>query len=285
MNKFLYILICCSMCTLVSITTIAAPDKMTQQTQGKNTLKLLENVEHSTWQEKDNVLREIQLEKRPLSDVEKKKLLEMFDEESKFQQEYLDSLKKRGLSINEAYDKFGAEYLKKGYLNYFSNYTNYIYTLKDVSAIPSILRGLHYYGGAIVPTHVIGIGESAVQPLLDLLGSQDKILRNTAFFVLSVWVNAPMAAEDYSINNNMLITDSSKLSSIKTSFLEAINDKDSDVRLSIVYGLGAFPDEIVLRKLEDIANNDPYLTKYSKKYQIREEAKKSIKKIKAKLNK
>jgi HEAT repeat protein len=158
-----------------------------------------------------------------------------------------------------------------------------------VRAIPGLLRALHYYGGEIVPTHVIGIGEEALEVLLGFLNSEDRTLRNESYGVLSGWVNAPVKAEDYAITKGMAIKDKQTLDRIKVAFLKALNDKDMDVRSAAVYGLAAFPDETVIKSLEEVAKSDPYsfYSKYENKvkYPIREDAKRTIEKIRNKMTK
>jgi hypothetical protein len=110
-------------------------------------------------------------------------------------------------------------------------------------------------------------------------------LKNTALFVLSVWVNAPITAEDYSITEDMRIKNQTMLAKIKDAFLIALNDKDADARSSAVFGLSAFPEDKVIKALEEVAKSDPYYPNYEKGYPLRNEAKKSIDKIKAKMRK
>jgi len=68
-----------------------------------------------------------------------------------------------------------------------------------------------------------------------------------------------------------------------------LHNESTAVRSSAVFGLGAFPEDIVMRELEDVLNNDPY-SYYSKyedkvKHPIREDAKRTIEKLKAKMKK
>ena len=255
-------------------------------------LRLLQKTERSNWQEKDKIIRkwnkEIRQRRLQLSDDEKTKLIEMFEKESKFQEEYINNLKKQGFSDSKARNKFLYEYRKKGYYaDYFINFALLVYSFKDTRAIPSLLKGLHYYGGAIVPTHIIAIGEDAVEPLIELLTSEDKTLRNTAFAVLATWVNAPIVTEDYSIDESLSIKDAKLLDRIKISFTKALHDKESEVRRRAVGGLGAFPEEEVIRELEEVSKNDPYsyYSEYEKKtkYPVRVGAKRTIEKLKTKM--
>ena len=250
-------------------------------------LETLTKVEHSSWREKDIVIRKIQSSQIKVLESEKSQLMEMFEKESKFQDEYVTNLRSQGYSVNEAMDKFTQEIGWGKYLGYFGNFATLISSFKDVRAIPSLLRGLQQYGGAVVPTHIIALGEEAVKPLMDLIDSKDRTLSTMSFAVLATWVNAPIASEDYAITKEMAMKNPTVLERIKTIFLNALHDKNIDVRSSAVYGLKAFPEDMVLRELEEVAKNDPYsfYSTYEKKmtYPIREDATKSIKKIKEKM--
>ena len=254
----------------------------------KNILSRLEKAQKSDWKERQKEIIDINKSRRKglkLNDIEKKKIIDMFDDESNFQEQYIKKMQNKGLSYDRALDDFAANYRKKGYVKYYGEFAGLVSSQKDVRATPSLLKGLHYYGGAIVPSHITNLGEGAVEPLLNLAKSKDRATKVTAYSVLAKWVNAPIKREDYSITEEMSIRDKSLLNRIKSLFLKSLHDKDMDIRSASVYGLGAFPESIVLEKLEEVAKKDPLYSKYSKTFLIREDAEIVIKKIKEKMKK
>lgn len=250
-------------------------------------IEKITKVENAKWEDREELINEIQLKKSKLTEIEKNKIIDVFNKESSFQEKYINSIKQHGFTINEALDRFNDEYGKKGYARYFINFTKFISAFHDVRTISGLLRAIHDYGGAIVPTQVINMGDRAIEPLLTLTNSDDRTLKNTAMFVLSVWVNAPKVTEDYSLTKDMVVKDKKLLNSIKATFIDKLHDADVDVRSRAVYGLSAFSEEIVIRELEEVSRNDPYLyyNKYSKRteYPVRDSARRSVEKLKSKI--
>jgi hypothetical protein len=287
MRKYIFIAV---IWVFFDITLIGAARLLSAQSSKVGDTSIIEQlskVEYSDWQAKDKVLKDILSQKSILSEIEKDKLIEIFEQESRFEEDYVDRLRKQGVSLNDAIDKFDTEYRQKGYGNYFVEFAILISSFKNTKLIPSLLRAYYYYGGAIGPTIIIGMGEDAIEPLLECLNSKDRVVRDTSYEVLCGWVNAPVKAEDYTITRDMVIKDKRTLERIKVLFLKALSDKDIDVRSAAVEGLGAFPDEGVIKSLEEVAQHDPhsYYSKYEKKmkYPIREDAVKTIEIIKTKM--
>ena len=251
-----------------------------------NFLETLQKVENSDWREKAKVISEIRTTNPKLSDAEKGKLILIFDKESKFQEEYIEDQKKRGLSPVDANYKFYDEVGTREYWTYFREFTEIISSFKEKKAIPSLLRGVRYFvGEGNFAIYIIDMGEQVIETLIELTNSNDKVLRTTSFSVLAQWVQAPIQTEDWGLTEDQVINDKALLSSIKKVFMNGLQDKDTGIRRQAVYGLKAFPEEDVVKALEDIAKNDPYEFHYEQKteHPIREEALWSIEKIKEKM--
>ncbi len=273
---------------LFGLTMPLLDNAMALEKEEQQLLELFKREYSLDREKRQKILTELHQGKIKISNDLKTELIDMFLKESRFQEEYIDMQKKQGVSESKAREKFHQEYeIGKGYKEYYLGFAGLVASFKEIRAIPGLLYGLNLYGGAIVPTHIIRIGESAVEPLLEIAKSKDSNLKSMALFVLSVWVNAPKATEDYSITEEMAIKDTKLLYKLKNFFLKALHDKDERVRSSAVYGLGAFPEISVMRELEEIAKSDPYsfYNKFTNKteYPIREDAKRSLEKLKAKM--
>ncbi len=281
-RRYVYIIL-----TLCAFNFLCFTKCLAGEDLNRNLIETLNKAEHSKWREKNIVIRKVQEDREKLLESEKAKLVEMFEKESKFQDEYVDNLRRKGFSINDAIDKFDQEVGRQEYRKYFGTFADLISSFKDIRAVPSLLRGLFHYDGVVVFTYVISMGEIAVKPLMNLTNSEDRVLRIEAFAVLSKWINAPISGEDYEITEEMAIKNPIYRERIKTLFLEVLRDEDIDVRSSAVFGLRAFPDDTVLRELEKVAASDSYsyYSTYEKKmiYPIREDALRSVEKIKEKI--
>ncbi len=99
-------------------------------------LDKLRKVDHSPWQEKERIIKEIHRGTLKLSEVEKDTIIDMFEKESKFQQEYVTNAIKQGISLNKSYENFHELYDKKGYADYFIDFATFVSSFKDVRAIP-----------------------------------------------------------------------------------------------------------------------------------------------------
>jgi hypothetical protein len=243
-----------------------------------NLLKQLEEAHKKGWNDRYKLIKEISKEKENLSKDEKDSLINLYKTESRFQEGFIEKERKKGRNINAALDKFNSQYLKKGYARYFSDFSTLIVSFKDKRTVEPLLRGLYDYGGAIVPTHIISIGSQAVDQLLILSKSESRTIKEMAFFVLSVWVNAPLDCDDYLISQEMAIKNKQKLDEIKSVLLEGLNAKESGVRSRAIFGLQAFPEKDVIKRLEQVAKTDP------DKEDVRREAKKMIETLKLKMN-
>lgn len=262
----------------INISAAAAEEK-----ENKRMIETFQGFSKSTKHERAQVLREVKENKIKVSDEAKTTLIDAFEKESLSRQEYTRKLKEQGLSENVARQKSYRELGGKEYVRYYGDFAALISSFKDIRTIPSLLRGLNDYGGTVVPTQIIAIGEDAVGPLITASQSSDSVMKRMSIFVLSIWVNAPLVTEDYVVNENMSIKDQKLINKIKIVLVEALHDSDVDVRSRAIFGLGAFPDETVIKELEKAAINDPYYSEYEKGYPLRDDAKKSIEKIKAKL--
>ncbi|MCK4846494.1 MAG: hypothetical protein KAS88_02395 [Deltaproteobacteria bacterium] len=214
-------------------------------------------LDSPNWQDRSEVLNEVLYGQLEIPSELKDKFIELIKEESVFEEKFVKNWIKTGLSEHEARVYFIQKYYKDGYMQYYSELSAVVSSFKDVRVVPFLLKGIYYGGGAVVPTHVINIGEGAVNPLFDAMRSDDMLMKRESVFVFSVWVNPPRDSDDYGVSEEMLITDSETLEKIKTAFLEALGDSDERVRVHAVYGLGAFPEDIVISRLEEIAKNDP----------------------------
>jgi hypothetical protein len=251
---------------------------------GQQLLNLFERENSSDREGRRKILTEIHQGKITISEDSRKELINRYLKESRFREEYIDTQKKEGLAENKARDKFYQEYEvgRKGYKQYYLDYSGLVSSLKDTRAIPGLLYGLAYYGGAIVPTHIISMGESAITPLMEIAKSQDRNLSSMALYVLSIWVNAPVSTEDYSITEAMRIKDKVLLNNIKIVLLQSLHADHLETRLRAVHGLGAFPEDDVISELEKVSKTDSAYSKHSSKYPVREAAKRNIEKLKAK---
>ena len=254
----------------------------------QNLLETLQRVENSDWREKAKVINEITKNNLNLSAPEKEKLILIFDKESKFQEEYIEDQKRRGLSLVNATDKFHKEAGTREYWTYFREFAEIISSFKEKKTIPSLLRGVcNFVGEGNFAIYIIDMGEKAIEPLIDLVDSKDKVLRTKSLSVLQQWAQAPIQTEDWGLTEDQAIKDKVLLNKIKNIFLRVLRDKDIDIRSAAVYGLKAFPEEDVIKALEDVAKNDPWAfsTKFDPeiRYPIREDALRSIEKIKEKM--
>lgn len=253
------------------------------QEKGQDLVNKLKHTEYTKGEEKGKIVKEIVKEKGKLSNAMKSELIRIFENEFAFREKYFDDLKAKGFSVDKASNQVYKVFHKREHIRYYADFAELISSFKDKRGVPGILKGIRYYGPAIHPGAIALMGDGAAKALLNATKSNDKVLKDMAFFVLSVWVNAPIFAEDYSIPEELRIKDKNLLDKIKASFLEGLHDKTINVRSSAVYGLGAFPENDVVTELEKIRKDDPYFSKYSKKYPIREDAQKAIEKIKPQL--
>lgn len=268
---------------IISVLNINLCGTLAQEKEEKNVVDVFQHFTQSMKHERSKILSEVKENKIQVSDKTKKTLIDAFEKESLSREAHVGMLKKQGIAENIARQKAYSDLGGKEYVRYYGDFATLISSFKDIRTIPSLLRGLNDYGGTVVPTHIITIGEDAVAPLINTLSSNDRVLRNMSFFVLSVWVNAPVVSEDYTVDESMSIKNINQLERIKKSFLGALKDKDVDVRSRAIYGLAAFPDDAVINDLESVAKSDPYYSEYEKRYPLREEADKSIEKIKTKI--
>lgn len=247
----------------------------------QNLISKLKSTDYSKGEEKQKIIKDISHRKRKLTDAMKSELIGIFDNEFVIREKYIEDLKSKGLSVQEANDEALKVFHNKVIIKYYAELAALIASFKDSRGVPSLLRGIGYYGPSINPGTVASMGEGVVEILLNTAKSDEKMLKNMAFFVLSVWVNAPVFAEDYSITEDMRINDKHLLNKIKLSFLEGLRDSDIDVRSHAVYGLGAFPEKIVIDALEKVATEDTGYYEESKEYPVRGDAQKALKKIKS----
>ena len=285
MKKLIYILVICFLSSLIGIGAPQAAENKSGDTKSINIMELLQKMQVSSWQERNKMLSEIRSNIPGLSDAEKTLLIEIFDKESRFYGEYVQKLKDEGLTLSKAMDRFDREYNNKGYFSYIVDFASLASSLKDTRVIPGLLRGLNNYGGAILPSHITSIGKDIIPPLIDLVNSKERVLKDMAFFLLTLLVKAPMQAEDYSLPDNIAIKDAELLEKLKTIFINALHDEDPGFRRSAIYGLEAFPEQEVIEALEEVAKNDPHYYMYDgkKKYSVRREARSTIRILKEKI--
>lgn len=251
------------------------------QEKGRAFVNKLKRTEYSKGEEKGKIVKEISREK--LSDAMKSELISIFENEFTFREKYVEDLTAKGFSADKVTDQVYKVFHKKEHLRYYAGFAALIASFKDTRGVPGLLKGIHYYGPTIHPGTIALMGDGAVEALLNATKSNDKVLKDMAFFVLSVWVNAPISAEDYSIPENLRINDKNLLDKIKVSFLKGLHDKTIEVRLRAVYGLGAFPENAVLGELEKIIKDDSGYFKEFQEYPVREEAQRAIEKIRPQL--
>ncbi|MBI5101746.1 MAG: hypothetical protein HZB33_07940 [Nitrospirae bacterium] len=279
MNKFI---ICACFCLLIlTVASSAMSDVMASDAQ--NLIKLFEGPRTAKYEERRNMIKKVKEGKLQVSGEIKKLLIDRFEKASNLQEAYVEKLGKQGISEGKATDRFYEEYGGQEYAQFYGDFAALVAAFKDTRAIQSLLKGLYYYGGNVLPTEVISTGENAVEPLISETKSRNKLLRRMAFFVLSVWANAPVAYQDYSIGEELAIKNITQLNDLKEIFLKALSDEEKDIRLSAAYGLGVFPEAAVIQKLEEVVSSDSYQTKYSKQYIVRDEAARTITRLKKKM--
>jgi hypothetical protein len=238
----------------------------------KDNLNQLKTMNSKNYKQKNEIVTSLMGENFTLE--EKKLLLDDFGKEVNFKEEFIKNKIREGLSKKGARKAFKKEYLYNNYASYMSGYAKLISSLKMPESAGSLVLGLKDYGGTeYTPKLLIDIGEQAIEPVLTLANSEDDSIRSNAYFVLSIWVNAPVITEHYAINSDSKIKEDRHLKALRSIFLKGLNDKFIDVRLRSLYGLRAFPDRNVIKEIKRVANNDSYFESSIGIYPIRENAK------------
>ena len=269
------VLILCFLGVLCGVTFSVAQDSSTLSSR-------IDAMGSLNWREKLRVVDEISQEHASISEQEKRNLLQVFEKDVLFRRNYLEAPRAKGLA-DSAPGRFSEE--NPGYDRYVVRLAHLASSWKDAKTVPLLLTAMEEYGGAVVPSHITSIGPKAVYALLDVWRGPNERLRRTAIATLSIWVHAPLSAEDYTLTPEMAIRDEKILNLVKTALLEASDDSDGGVRLGAVYGLEAFPEAKVVAVLRHLQQSDPYyllLQEGGKAvFPVRERAKEALEKRKA----
>lgn len=236
-----------------------------------NELQLLRQFRAEQYKDKEIIINDIKNKEFTIDQQDI--IIESFKVDIDLKQKYIIIKMKDGLSKEQATDLFNREYVYKNYNKYISNQAKFISKFHNKKSVAPLLIGLKDYGSTVyTPLFIINIGEQAVDNLLSFANSSDPLLRSNAFFVLSVWINAPLTTEHYEIPSEMKLQDKNNISKIRKLFIYGLNDNFIDVRLRSLYGLGAFPDKLVISEIEKLATSDPYYESSIGVYPIRENA-------------
>lgn len=225
------------------------------------------------------------IDKKQIAESDLIYLIGEFDKESRLKPAFVALKRKEGLSLSQALSAADRKYRTNEYKSYFLSFARLISNFQDKRAVPALLRSISEYGPEISPSNITMIGDVAIGALLESAKSNEAEVKRTAYYVLGVWVKGPFSSEDYKISKAMGIKHKQQ---IRKMFIEALNDEDIDVRSIAVSGLESFPDDEVVKKLEKVAEEDPY-SYYSKrkninKYPIRKDAQNILERIKMKEN-
>jgi len=250
----------------------------------KEDIDTLQNTKSDSYYDKNKII--IKLKNKKLSLEEKSKILKSFKDDISFKQYYINQKIVEGYSQSEALRLFKKQYAYNNYIDYITGYAKFVSSFRMKESVEPLLQGLKDYGSTkYTPIFLIDIGEEAIEPLLKIAESSDDLMRSNAFFVLSVWVNAPISTEHYVLSKEKKIKNSKYLTKLKKCFLNGLKDNFIDVRLRSLFGLKAFPEPKVINEIEKVANNDPYYESIIGVYPVRENARLVIKELKEIINK
>lgn len=233
----------------------------TEDGDKNNLLKSFEKMQNNDWKFRKNeidLLEKNNSFNNKLTNEEITLIINIFDIESKFKYNYIKDKKNKNKILNDAEQYFNSEIYTQGYRGYYIEFAKIVAGYKDKRAINALLRSISNYGGEINPSHIILIGEEAVDILLAACGSDEIDIKNMAYFVLSNWVNAPISTDYFNITEDQTIKNKYSLEKIKKLFLSSLDDTDIDIRSMAVYGLKAFPEKNVINKLKIVAEKDSY---------------------------
>ncbi len=216
----------------------------------------VEKAKGGKWKEKHEAIKALKRMKGKISKEDKGVLMEVYDKETQFERNFTLGKMNEGHTLREASLMFEEQYGSKGYHRYYNDFSFFVKTLASKENVESLLKGMVFAGPSITSADVIkATGDEGPELLLELLESDDPYVRSGAFSVLSMWVRAPVYAEDYTISEEYIIEDKKILKELRKLFIDAIKEKKyakNFSRASALHGLSAFDDDEVLHLLEKV---------------------------------
>ena len=144
-------------------------------------------------------------------------------------------------------DWSGPPRLTEEYTNYWGDVVAAVAALKDQRALDALMANL--WSGNMATNAVAGLGRAALDRVTPLTNDPDVVMRNGAVRTLSQMLDPA---------NAQALGGGDGVAKIEAALRQATRDKEPEVRISAIEGLGKLTNPDIIPILTSLAQRDPY---------------------------
>jgi len=180
-------------------------------------------------------LSQLSLKLPDKSDRIKVALIELLERENSFRRNRTKENVQGGSTLGEEYGR------------YYGDLIAAVAGLKDIRALNGLLAVITT--GKMATDGLAALGDNALDPIIERLGSEDAGMRQSAVIVLARMLDS---------ENVQWISSSGSRAKIKHAFAVTIRDENPYVRIAAIKGIAKLNDSDSIALIENLAQNDPY---------------------------